>query len=112
MPMWTGDDHPPVLFAHDGVVADHCSVAVVHSPKPRRFVLHHKLPQVCGGKSVADNLIPVCDNCHYAIHIIMWNMVHGGMITGRITHDQLKYAQQGYDLAKAAGTEASMPKEA
>jgi hypothetical protein len=84
-----------------------------HYPRPMRFVWHHILPQACGGKSTKTNLIAVCDNCHYATHILMWYLANGGIpVTVKYSRAQLRLAQQGYQAAVAAGTVSKMPKEA
>jgi hypothetical protein len=78
-----------------------------------RFVWHHVLPQACGGKTTADNLASLCDNCHYAVHILMWYLANGGIpVTVKGTKVQLALANTGYAQAVAAGTAGKMPKEA
>jgi hypothetical protein len=82
-----------------------------HRPTPLRFVWHHILPRVCGGKTVTSNLVSVCDVCHYSIHIIMWQMANNVTpeFGSRLQH---ALAQQGYDAAVANGTTHLIPKEA
>lgn len=90
-----------------------CSIAASHTPAPLRFVWHHILPKGCGGASTSANLLSVCDNCHYAIHALMYQL----KVSGKITPDRkngklrMKYAQQGYDEAVARGTVSNIPNE-
>lgn len=95
--------------------AAQCDAAPHHTPKPLRFVWHHILPQVCGGKSVVTNLVQVCDDCHYAIHDLLYDLAqHGGQLaqhrslmhSGRYT-----YALQGYNAAVSNGTVGSIPNQ-
>ena len=93
--------------------ADHCQISVTHRPKTLRYVWHHILPQVCGGKTEAPNLVSLCDSCHYTIHIIMWNLAnHGIPGVHRWNTQQIAYAQRGYLEAQAAGVANLIPKEA
>lgn len=90
--------------------ATQCAAAKSHYPRPLRFVWHHILPQICGGQSVPANLAPVCDSCHYTVHILLYSLAHGAVLkVGAQAQRQL--AQQGYDAALAAGTVALIPKE-
>lgn len=77
-----------------------------------RFVWHHILPQVCGGKTEKANLASLCDNCHYAVHAALWALAHGGLDDLKPTDGQLKLAQQGFQAAQAASTTAKIPHEA
>ena len=76
-----------------------------------RFVWHHILPQVCGGKSVKANLAELCDNCHYAVHRVMWDLAHGITPAKAATAQQFALASVGYNLAVQAGTQGKIPKE-
>ena len=92
--------------------ATSCQLTRDHRPVPLRFVWHHILPQVCGGKTEAANLASVCDSCHYSVHILMWLMANGGIpadIKG--SKAQRALAAQGYSQALAAGTAGKIPKE-
>lgn len=88
-----------------------CQAYGAHRPVPLRFVWHHILPQVCGGKTEAANLASVCDSCHYSIHIILWQMANNVPLS-KAAKGQLALAKQGYDLAVSAGTVGKIPKEA
>ena len=92
--------------------ADHCAVKTLHRPAPARFVWHHIQPQACGGLTVSENLAPVCDNCHYAIHILLWSMANAPKQLRWANPDRLNLAKQGYDACVAAGTVSAIPKEA
>lgn len=87
-----------------------CVGASHHAPKPIRLNWHHVLPKVCGGPTVPDNLIGLCDNCHISIHVLMWQMAHGVVIK-KWLHPlaQLYYATRGYDEAVAMGTQLKLP---
>lgn len=89
-----------------------CMVTTHHAPTPHRYIWHHILPQACGGKTERANLVSLCDNCHYTIHIIMWHLANNVKLTFRPSAHHMLYAQQGYQAAVAAGTVALMPKEA
>jgi len=54
----------------------------------------------------------VCDNCHYTIHILMWNMANNVLNPPHINRGQLDYAMRGYQEARAAGVADRIPKEA
>lgn len=90
-----------------------CSISANHTPAPLRFIWHHILPKSCGGTTVAANLASLCDNCHYAIHALMYELKANGKITPSRKNGKLRmqYAQQGYDQAVAAGTVAHIPNE-
>lgn len=90
--------------------ATSCEGSPVHEPTPLRFVLHHILPQICGGKTVAANLAGLCDSCHYSVHILLYSIAQGAAPTVG-TSEQLGLAEQGYEAAVAAGTVARIPKE-
>lgn len=88
--------------------ATQCVVSPAHNPMPLRFVWHHILPLACGGKSTRDNLVSLCDSCHYAVHALLWDLkIHDGVFTiaspMRNRH-RAAFAYLGYDAAKAAGT--------
>jgi hypothetical protein len=78
----------------------------------QRFVWHHILPQVCGGQTVAANLVSLCDNCHYAVHAALYALAHNIELEVPPTTGQLQLARQGYDQAQAAGTVQKIPREA
>lgn len=96
--------------------ATQCEAANDHRPTPLRFVWHHILPETCGGRSTLSNLVQVCDNCHVAIHELLYLLKlndgdqqqawgrHGG-------RGQRSYALQGWELAVQAGTAAKIPNE-
>ena len=100
------------LLEYGGTKADHCSIAVQHRPTPMRYVWHHVLPQACGGKTEAANLVQVCDGCHYSIHVLMWELANHQPVPNRCNRAQLGYAMTGYQEADAAGTANLIPKEA
>ena len=90
-----------------------CQLAIIHQPKPLRFVWHHVLPETCGGLTQTGNLASVCDNDHYAVHVLMWYLANGGIPLGvKGTRKQLALARLGYEQAVAAGTAGRIPKEA
>jgi hypothetical protein len=75
-------------------------------------VWHHILPQACGGRTTAANLVSLCDNCHYAVHIIMWHLANGGIPPDmHPSTKRLALARDGYQQAVAAGTQGKIPKE-
>jgi hypothetical protein len=94
--------------------ATKCEAARYHRPKPYRFVIHHVLPQVCGGKSTLDNTVGLDDSCHYTIHAILWELKKNG---GRLdlvkigTRKQRDLAVRGYLAAVEAGTVDKIPDE-
>lgn len=79
--------------------------------RPLRFVWHHILPQACGGQTSSGNLIALCDNCHYSVHELMWQMAHPP-VTARGNRKQAALAARGYDAAVTAGTAGKIPREA
>lgn len=93
------------------IKASTCVCSTGHRPIPTRFVWHHILPLTCGGQTVETNLVEVCDNCHYSIHGLLYQLKldANAVLTGN--KNQIKYARQGYAAAVAAGTVANIPKE-
>jgi len=81
-----------------------------HRPAVLRHVWHHIQPKEAGGLTEQANLAQVCDSCHYTIHRLMWYMAHGTALP-KAHRNQLKIAQQGYDLCVAAGTVNKIPNE-
>jgi len=88
--------------------AAECSITTAHYPSPLRFVWHHILPKACGGKTVSENLVSLCDSCHYAVHALLWDLKqHEGLLTipsPLRNRRRMAFAFLGYDAAKAAGT--------
>lgn len=103
------------LLVVDGVRASTCTGSPTHRPRPTRFVWHHVLPQVCGGLTVPANLAQLCDNCHYTVHALLFELkIHAGNSGswGRLgTVGQRGLAWQGYADALAAGTVDKIPNE-
>ena len=96
----------------NGVTASQCQFGAQESHHTAlRFVWHHILPQVCGGKAVQSNLAELCDNCHYAVHNVMYALSRGATPSKAATADQFTLAQTGYQLAVKAGTQGKIPKE-
>lgn len=95
-----------------------CVAYKQHRPKAMRFVWHHVLPQACGGESTPENVISLCDNCHYAIHHLMYALRTVKGDTHKIigwehagTREERHYAGVGYQRAVAAGTVDKIPNE-
>jgi hypothetical protein len=85
-----------------------------HRPVPLRFIWHHVLPLACGGRTVPDNLVQLCDSCHYSVHILLWQMAAAGGFfpPAQGTKFHRAIAVRGYNAAVAAGTVHLIPKEA
>ncbi len=83
----------------------------LHRPAASRFVVHHIQPQVAGGKSVPENQIVLCDNCHYTIHNLMYSMATGIPPKIKGTREQRKIAEQGYNACVISGTVHKIPNE-
>ena len=95
-----------------GVRATRCQFGdQEHQHTALRFVWHHILPQVCGGKTEKSNLAELCDNCHYAVHNVMYALSRGAAPAKAATQEQFMLAQTGYQLAVQAGTQNLIPKE-
>ena len=92
--------------------ADHCQISVTHRPKTLRYIWHHRLPQVCGGQTIATNLVSLCDSCHMSVHIIMWRLANNQGAPLRCNVTQYKLAWDGWQEAVTAGTANLIPKEA
>lgn len=92
-----------------------CECVENHRPKPARFVWHHKLPRACGGTTTPANLIALCDNAHYAVHDLLWELAtHAGELPparGRRNEYLIALARDGYTAAVAAGTADRIPRE-
>lgn len=92
-----------------------CSLYRSHNPSPLRFVWHHILPVSCGGTTIASNLVQVCDNCHYGIHELLWDLkVNNGVFVMYKTLANTprgRYAIQGYLAASAMGTLDQIPRQ-
>lgn len=95
--------------------ATECVISPAHNPQPLRFVWHHILPEACGGRATRDNLLSVCDGCHYAIHALLWDLKqHDGVFTVDSSirnRNRAGYAMRGWELAVAAGTTDRIPNE-
>jgi 5-methylcytosine-specific restriction endonuclease McrA len=91
--------------------ATRCEVDCEHRPTPRRHVWHHILPLVCGGRTERLNLAELCDNCHAAVHRLMYQLAGGQRLDERINPDQRALAEVGYQRAKASGTVNLIPNE-
>jgi len=102
--------------SHHAVVgsADHCAAVRVRlftSHKPSRFVWHHIQPQATGGQTTAENLVSLCDNCHYSVHAALWALSQGTPLPPGLSRPVLRYARQGFDAATVAGTAGKIPRE-
>jgi hypothetical protein len=96
----------------NGVTATRCQLGAQDPHHVAlRYIWHHILPQVCGGKSTKSNLAELCDNCHYAVHRLMWDLAHGITPPREATGEQFTLANTGYQLAVQAGTAGKIPKE-
>jgi hypothetical protein len=108
-----------ILAAHEfySVVgkATSCRCSAEHNPVPLRFVWHHILPEACGGGSTSDNLVNVCDNCHFGIHALMSDMKNnnGTLVKFKRFAGTMRHhlAIAGYQRAVAAGTVDKIPNE-
>jgi len=110
------------LLTFEGDPANKCVASGAHDPAPLRFVWHHIQPQEAGGQTTADNLIEICDSCHYTIHRLMWymrllwvgetlNLLEQAQLAHPPRRAQLMYADQGYAACVAAGTVSDIPNE-
>jgi hypothetical protein len=92
-----------------------CTCIKRHSPTPLRYVWHHILPQVCGGKTEASNLVSLCDTAHYAIHALLYaHRLYGPTLPPafrKANRRHRKIAAAGYAAAVAAGTVDLIPIE-
>lgn len=94
--------------------ATSCAVSPHHSPKPIRYVWHHILPRVCGGKTEVSNLVSLCDSCHYAVHALLHDLKVNGHFTIASTVRNKKRAAialDGYYHAQTMGTVSLIPNE-
>jgi hypothetical protein len=100
-----------LLLEFRGVTASRCLASASHSPVPLRFVWHHVQPHEAGGLTVPENLVELCDSCHYSIHRLLWHLAKG-LPAGLVPRQaQLALATRGYDACVAAGTVARIPNE-
>jgi hypothetical protein len=60
---------------------------------------------------VSENLVALCDGCHYSIHRLLWHLAQGQPIGFVPRQAQLALAQRGYTACVAAGTVAQIPNE-
>jgi hypothetical protein len=91
-----------------------CVAEKSHRPKPLRFVWHHILPRTCGGLTTSGNLASVCDNCHYGIHVLLYELAQNGKLTDHWHMGgtgRYQIALSGYQAAIAAGTAGQIPNE-
>ena len=96
--------------------ANKCEISQHHTPVPLRYVWHHILPQTCGGKTIAANLIEVCDNCHYGIHALLYSMkLNNGKVDSKYSHligsQRYNVAKAGYQAALDTNTVSQIPNE-
>ncbi len=91
--------------------------SVLVAPAPMRYVWHHvlpqRLPQTCGGLTVAANLVELCDNCHFGVHALLYQMKINGVVTPSPINNKARVAlaARGYQAAVAAGTVDKIPNE-
>lgn len=55
-----------------------CANPVHHQPPYAYVDHHHMLPHSWGGPTEADNLLPLCQSCHHAIHWLLDEFVKRG----------------------------------
>ena len=93
--------------------ASKCEVSDSHRPEPMRYIWHHVLPKTCGGRSVSANLVALCDNCHFGVHALLYQMKVNGIVTQSSINNRarVKLAIQGYQAAVVAGTVDKIPNE-
>ena len=78
-----------------------------------RYVWHHILPEIAGGRTTRSNLVSLCDSCHYAVHVLLYQLKLHGAVTpdSRNNRKRVALARQGYMLAVTAGTVDKIPNE-
>lgn len=103
--------HDVLLSAPGLGRARECAISQGHRPTPMRFVWHHVLPQTCGGQTAPNNLVALCDSCHYSVHTLLWHLAQSSPPPHRGTHKQRTLALAGYTAAVRAGTVALIPNE-
>lgn len=91
--------------------ATQCVASGSHNPVPLRYVWHHVQPHEAGGATVTENLVQVCDSCHYSIHRLLWHLSKGELPGFVPRLAQLSLALKGYAACKAAGTVSQIPNE-
>lgn len=93
--------------------ASTCAASRSHRPAPMRYVWHHILPQACGGISIPVNLVQLCDNCHYAVHVLLHQLKLHGVVTPSPLNNRkrIALAKQGYSMALLTGTVDKIPDE-
>ena len=112
------------LLAYEGKPAAQCEIGRYHEPRPVRFVWHHIQPHEAGGPTTAENLIQVCDSCHYTIHRLLWAfrcqslLGSAGLSPEQVAllaspprRRQLTVAWKGFHGCQEAGTVANIPNE-
>lgn len=110
------------LLEYAGTPATRCDASGRHSPVPLRYVWHHVQPQEAGGQTIPENLVQVCDSCHYTIHRLLWvyRLIALGQpvtdtqrayITKPPRRAQLTLASKGYEACRLAGTINRIPNE-
>jgi hypothetical protein len=110
------------MLTFEGTPATLCAASATHSPVPLRYVWHHVQPQEAGGQTVRENLVQLCDSCHYTIHRLMWIMrlialgqavtpAQQKAVTTPPRRAQLVLAGKGYEACRLAGTIAKIPNE-
>lgn len=90
-------------MSHDArftLAGNHCTVHGYHWPPPTRTVKHHIQPLEYGGKSVATNIVLVCDNGHYSIHEAL-DALLAGEEPPKVTRHEMALARQGYEAVSA-----------
>lgn len=88
-----------------------CQVAKYHQPRPVRFVWHHIQPQEAGGQTVPENLVQLCDSCHYTVHHLLYQLYKTGELPVEAPYKARDLAREGYARCVAAGTQAKIPNE-
>jgi HNH endonuclease len=101
------------LLSFAGTRADHCDgyAGARHKPTPMRFVWHHILPLICGGNTVAANLVQLCDSCHITTHWLLHRLKLGLPMGVHGTAATRTLAATGYGYATLLGTVHLIPFE-
>lgn len=99
------------LLEFAGARATQCMGSGAHAPQVLRFVWHHIQPREAGGATEPENLVELCDSCHYSVHRLLWRMAQSQPLGFVPRQAQLKFAKLGYERCKAAGTVDQIPNE-
>lgn len=84
------------------ISGDHCTIHGYHWPPINRTVKHHIIPQEWDGPTTPENLLLVCDNGHYNIHLYLEALL-SDQTPPKVTRKEKHYALVAFNHITGEG---------